>query len=116
MITYGPVYVQYIGFEELVRLEGLGINAIKFKVPTETSSRKKYITKHFEGFVSDTVDYESRQRSQQRTLQEQKALMMQSPWTTDNSPPMDLDYDEEYTQRGVFLTKNFFQKQTCQLI
>ena len=40
MISCGPVNVQYIVFEELVR-EGLGINAIKFKVPTETSSRKK---------------------------------------------------------------------------
>ena len=47
-------------------------------------------------------DYESMQRSQRRTLQEQKALMMQSPWTTDDSPPMDLDYDEEFTQRSDF--------------
>ena len=47
-------------------------------------------------------DFVSRQRSQQRTLQEQKALMMQSPWTAGDSPPMDLDYDEDFTQRGIY--------------
>ena len=33
--------------------------------------------------------------------QEQKARMKQSPWTTDGSPPMDLDFDEAIPQRGI---------------
>ena len=32
---------------------------------------------------------------------EQKARMKQSPWTTDDSPPMDLDFDEAIPQRGI---------------
>ena len=43
---------------------------------------------------------EPRQRLEQRAALDQKALMLQSPWATDDSPPMDLDFGDEISQRG----------------
>lgn len=47
---------------------------------------------------------ERRQRMKPEAIQEQKLLMKQSPWATGNSPPMDLNYDEELSQRGNYFT------------
>lgn len=48
--------------------------------------------------------YERRQRMEPAAIQEQKLLMKQSPWATEDSPPMDLNYDEELSQRGNYFT------------
>ena len=42
-----------------------------------------------------------RQQLEPTFEQEQRVLMKQSPWTTDDSPPMDLDFGEDSPQRSM---------------